>query len=125
MATFLGPGACLLDYDGDGRSDVLLASGGKSGGMSLYHNRGDGRFEDVTRSAGFDPRVQAIGCSAGDYDNDGAPDLAVTIVGKVFLFHNQKNGKFKDDTEISGIRAEGLNLNPTFIDYDHDGDLDL
>ena len=39
--------------------------------MALYHNLGDGKFEDVTRKAGLDPTLHAIGCTAGDYDNDG------------------------------------------------------
>ncbi|HZQ69145.1 MAG TPA: FG-GAP-like repeat-containing protein [Terriglobales bacterium] len=125
MATFLGPGACVIDYDGDSRDDIFVASGGKAGGMSIYHNIGNDRFEDVTRSAGLDPEFQAIGCSAGDYDNDGATDLVVTGVSKILLFHNEKNGKFKDVTDAAGIRADGLNVNPTFVDYDHDGDLDL
>ena len=125
MATFLGPGACIVDYDRDGKEDLFITSGGKAGGMSLYRNLGNSKFEDVTRSAGLDPQLQAIGCSAGDYDNDGFTDLAVTTVGKILLFHNEHNGRFRDASQQAGFRADGLNLNPTFIDYDHDGDLDL
>ena len=47
--------------------------------MALYHNLGNGKFEDVTKKAGLDPSVHAIGCTAGDYDNDGATDLAVSL----------------------------------------------
>ncbi len=71
LASYLGPGACFLDYDGDGRIDIFYADNGTEGGMSLYHNLGNGKFEDVTRKAGLDPTSHAIGCTAGDYDNDG------------------------------------------------------
>jgi tetratricopeptide (TPR) repeat protein len=125
LASYLGPGACFLDYDGDGKPDVFLPDNGPQGGMALYHNLGAGKFEDVTKKAGFDRAVHAIGCTAGDYDNDGATDLAVTLNGSVLLLHNEKNGTFKDVTEAAGIKNDGLNVAPTFIDYDHDGDLDL
>ena len=125
LASFLGPGACFLDYDGDGKPDLFLPDNGPQGGMALYHNAGNGKFEDVTKKAGLDPSVHAIGCTAGDYDNDGATDLAVSMNGRVLLLHNEKNGTFKDMTEAAGIKSEGPNLGVTFIDYDHDGDLDL
>jgi tetratricopeptide (TPR) repeat protein len=125
LASLFGPGACFLDYDGDGKPDIFLPDNGPQGGMVLYHNSGNGKFEDVTKKAGLDPSVHAIGCTAGDYDNDGATDLAVTLNGSVLLLHNEKNGTFKDVTRVAGIQNEGLNIAPTFIDYDHDGDLDL
>src|SRR5256712_1903763 len=125
VAAFFGPGACFLDYDGDGKLDIFVSDNGKEGGITLYHNRGNGSFEDVTRQAGLDPSFHAVGCTAGDYDNDGATDLAVTATNRIMLLHNEKNGKFKDVAEAAGIKNEGLNISPTFIDYDHDGDLDL
>jgi tetratricopeptide (TPR) repeat protein len=125
LASFLGPGACFLDYDGDGKPDLFLPDNGPQGGMALYHNLGGGKFEDVTKKAGLDPGAHAIGCTAGDYDNDGATDLAVSMNGRVLLFHNEKNGAFKDVTDTVGIKSPGFNLGLTFIDYDHDGDLDL
>ena len=45
-------GACFLDYDNDGRIDIFLPDNGKQGGMSLYHNLGNGKFEDVTKRGG-------------------------------------------------------------------------
>jgi len=125
LASQLGPGACFLDYDNDGRIDIFLPDNGKEGGMSLFHNVGGGKFEDVTNKAGLDPAVHAIACTAGDYDNDGFVDLAVSLNGRLLLLHNEKNGTFKDFTEAAGIKSAGFNAGLTFIDYDHDGDLDL
>ena len=129
IASFLGPGACFLDYDGDGSMDVFLADSGPTGGMTLYHNLGKGKFEDVTRKAGLDPSLHAIGCTAGDYDNDGLVDIAVTLKDRVLLLHNEKDGKFKDVSEAAGIKSDafgaGVNVGLTFVDYDHDGDIDL
>ena len=137
----LGPGACFLDYDGDGRIDLFLPDAGN--GMVLYHNLGGGRFEDATKKAGLNPKSYAVSCTAADYDNDGAVDLAVGVVTpRVFVFHNEKNGTFKDATGEAGITNEiaerlrtadvgtilsqpGAEPGLNFVDYDHDGDVDL
>jgi Flp pilus assembly protein TadD len=124
ITSYPGPGACFLDYDNDGRPDIFLLDDSKEGGMSLYHNLGNSKFEDVTKKAGLDPALHGIGCTAGDYDNDGFTDLAVSVPNGVLLLHNQKNGTFKDVARSAGIKNVGID-GLTFIDYDHDGDLDL
>jgi len=124
-ANQIGSGACFLDFDNDGHPDLFLADGGAQGGVALFRNTGRGKFEDVTQKAGFDPTLHAIACAAGDYDNDGHTDLAVTTSDRVMLFHNQGDGTFKDVTETAGIHAPSKPLGVTFVDYDHDGDLDL
>ena len=135
--SYAGPGACFLDYDNDGNIDLFLADNGAQGSMSLYHNLGNGKFEDVTKKAGLDGYGPAISCTAGDYDNDGFADLAVSLGNRILLLHNEKNGTFKDVAEQAGLNTEKSsppantsNEKPevaglTFIDYDHDGDLDL
>src|ERR1700722_6028514 len=132
-----GPGACFLDYDNDGLVDLLLADSGAQGGTSLYHNLGHGKFEEVTARARLDSQSHAIACAAGDYDNDGYTDIAITVNGHVKLFHNEHNGTFKDVTDAAGlaavdvtrpdrvVSAGGVATGLNFIDYDHDSDLDL
>jgi tetratricopeptide (TPR) repeat protein len=117
-----GPGACFLDFDGDGKLDLFVADNGPDGGIALYHNTG-GAFEDVTRKAGLDPSLHAIGCAVGDYDNDGGTDLAITA-DRLILLHNERNGTFKDVTATAGVATEDA-TSATFVDYDHDGDIDL
>ncbi len=134
-----GSGACFIDYDNDGKIDIFLADNGSQRGMSLFHNLGSGRFEDVTKQAGLDPEIHGRGCTVGDYDNDGFPDLAVAG-DFIYLFHNEKNGKFAQvagDPSIVGAQPPAGIVSPnegtarsrwlglSFVDYDHDGDLDL
>jgi enediyne biosynthesis protein E4 len=77
----------------------------------LYHNRGDGTFEDVTASSGiFDSSSKSLGVAMLDYDQDGWPDLLVandTQPNK--LYRNLHNGKFKDVAVEAGLAfsAEG------------------
>ncbi|PYV88381.1 MAG: hypothetical protein DMG90_14875 [Acidobacteria bacterium] len=130
LASGLGPGACFLDYDADGKFDIFLPDSGAQEGLALYHNLGSSKFEDVTKKAGLDTALHAIGCTVGDYDNDGYTDLAVSLTERILLLHNQKNGTFSDVTDAAGIKVIGHQgalafLGLTFIDYDHDGDLDL
>src|SRR5579872_1414575 len=116
----LGSGACWLDYDGDGHIDLFIP------GIGLYRNLGN-RFENVTAKAGLEKAGTSLSCTVGDYDNDGAPDLAI-VGNRVMLFHNEKNGTFKDVTESAipeSTKSVLFNRSVLFIDYDHDGDLDL
>jgi tetratricopeptide (TPR) repeat protein len=122
---YFGSGACFLDFDNDGRIDVFLPDGGALGGMSLYRNLGGGKFEDVTTKAGLDPRLHGTACTAGDYDNDGFVDLAVSVDDRVLLLHNNKNGAFQDAGQKSGLNPNKLPHGVTWVDYDHDGDIDL
>jgi len=71
----------------------------------LFHNRGNGTFEDVTASSGiFDSSSKSLGIAMFDYDQDGWPDLLVandTQPNK--LYRNQRNGTFKDVALEAGI----------------------
>src|SRR6202167_3696431 len=123
---------CFIDYDNDGRIDLFLGGGGASGGPALFHNLGEGKFEDVTQKLGLGATERAAGCTAGDYDNDGCPDLAISTSNGIHLLRNDKAMKFVDVTQAAGIisdRTAGGSVvgwrSLNFVDYDHDGDLDL
>jgi Tfp pilus assembly protein PilF len=117
-------GACFLDFDGDGRTDLFLVGAG-GGNSKLLRNLGRGRFEDVTEKAGMSGVGGGSGCAAADFDNDGRVDLAVCESDGVRVYHNESGGKFVEVTEKLGIRREKGCVGATFLDYDHDGDLDL
>ena len=125
MADFLGSGACVFDYDGDGRPDVFLVDADGSGDAGLFRNLGHNRFADVTRAAKIDFRGPGMGCAVGDYDNDGHPDLAISFDGGVRLYRNNGKGTFADVTADSGIQTDGLVMGLSFVDYNRDGNLDL
>src|SRR5438477_9745573 len=118
-----GPGICVFDLDGDGLPDVLIPNSG--GHVALYLNRGKGAFQNATKGSGLEGLRDAIGCAAGDYDNDGKTDIAISTGDQVLLFHNEGAGKFGDRTKATHIEVSGHPLGIAFLDYDHDGDLDL
>jgi hypothetical protein len=99
----------------------------------LYHNRGDGTFEEVSQRAGVsDPNgYYGLGVVWGDYDNDGWPDLYVANdTGPNFLYHNNQDGTFTDQGMLAGaaLSSEGDadgSMGVDFGDYDHDGRLDI
>jgi len=125
LAASAGGGVVLFDYDGDGELD-LLEIGPSS--RRLFHNKG-GKFVDVTEGSGLasaPANTVGIGAVAGDYDNDGKPDLLVFGYGGLTLYHNDGNGKFSDVTAAAGIPTYPyLALSAAFVDADHDGDLDI
>ncbi len=128
----MGPGVCFLDYDNDGWQDMLVVNsmdwpGHKSGKstLALYHNNKDGTFTDVTREAGLAIEVYGLGCTVGDYDNDGYDDIYVTAIGNNHLFRNLGNGKFADVTAKAGLANPGFSTSAVWFDYDNDGRLDL
>jgi len=89
----MGSGAAFLDFDNDGRLDVLLVNSrpwpGHPGAKSypaLYRNNGNGTFTDVTRAAGLAVELYGLGVTVADYDNDGWPDVYITALGANHLF---------------------------------------
>jgi len=99
----------------------------------LYHNRGDGTFEEVSAHAGVHDSEGRFGLGVvwGDYDNDGWPDLLVANdAGANYLYHNNHNDTFTDVALLAGVAlsGEGLeqgNMGVDFGDYNHDGWLDI
>ena len=99
----------------------------------LFHNRGDGRFEEVAKKAGVDDPGTYLGMQAiwADYDNDGWPDLYVTNDGGPnYLYHNKHDGTFEDvgllsgaSLSLTGVERAGMGVD--FGDFDRDGQLDI
>ena len=115
-----GAGACFIDFDADGKPDLLLP-----GPVStLYRNTGGG-FSDVTAAAGLTSAGGAHGCAVGDYDNDGRDDIVLGLSDGIAVYHNESGGRFRNVTATTGIAFRGLPLGITLVDFDHDGDLDL
>ena len=133
----LGGAVVIFDYNGDRAPDVFLPNGApwpwedsawqSPGTSALYQNNGDGTFTDVSAAAGLDLIFNGMGATAGDFDNDGWPDLFLTGVGGNRLLRNAGDGTFVDVTESAGVggTANTWNIAASWIDFDHDGHLDL
>jgi len=157
-AGLLGPnefstGAAWVDYDKDGKLDLVVANyvqwsiegdlyctlDGKSKSyctpesykgtsVRLWHNRGDGTFEDVTKKAGLgDPTSKTLGIAILDFDNDGWPDLLFsndTQPNK--LYRNNGNGTFTEKAVVAGVAfsEDGVaraGMGVDAADYDRSG----
>ena len=120
-----GCGIAVADIDGDGLPDIYFIS--QLGGNELWHNLGNGKFENITASAGMGlaDRI-CVAASFADIDNDGRPDLFVTTVrGGNVLFRNLGGGKFRDMSHEAGVDYVGHSSGAVFFDFDNDGLLDL
>jgi len=145
--------AAWVDYDKDGKLDLVVANyvqwsiegdlyctlDGKSKSyctpesykgtaVRLWHNRGDGTFEDVTKKAGLgDPTSKTLGIAILDYDNDGWPDLLLsndTQPNK--LYRNNGNGTFTEKAVLAGVAfsEDGVaraGMGVDAADYDRSG----
>ncbi len=123
-------GACLIDMEGNGHPTLIVMGHGDAA-VQAYSSHGPvggqaATFDLVpTAETGLAIRGEGVACAAGDFDNDGLPDLAFAMSDRVLLFRNIGGGKFEDVTKAAGIVAANRPSNLIFVDYDHDGDLDL
>ncbi|MGA2212239.1 MAG: CRTAC1 family protein [Bryobacteraceae bacterium] len=148
-----GTSAAWFDYDKDGKLDLFVANyvqwspktdvrcsldgvtksyctpeTYKGTASKLYHNLGNGRFEDVTAKAGLgDPTCKSLGVAVIDYDGDGWPDLFVANDTQPNrLYHNNQNGKFSEVGMSAGVAfgedgaARGA-MGVDWADYDRSG----
>lgn len=148
----MGSGVAFLDYNNDGRQDLLFVNSSSWPGdttdtpptLALYRNNGDGTFTDVTEELGLNVSLYGMGVTVGDFDNDGWPDVFLSGVGGNKLFRNDGGKRFLDVTEAAGVAGPGklpeasslaqflkhaspipFGASTTFLDYDGDGKLDL
>ena len=121
--------AVWLDYNNDGKLDIFVGYESGAAGdhpCSLFRNNGDGTFTDVAHEAGVDLVGFVKSVVSVDYDNDGWPDLFVSVFGgKKMLYHNNGNGTFTDVADRAGIKGPKFSFGSFFFDYDNDGWPDL
>ncbi|HLK57189.1 MAG TPA: CRTAC1 family protein [Chthonomonadaceae bacterium] len=126
----MGAAVSIVDYDRDGLPDIYVTNSAEGSKNHLYHNLGNGKFEDVAEQMGIaDVNKPETGVSMGavwgDYDNDGYEDLLLYKWGRPELFHNDKGKGFTRVTDTSGL-PKWVNANSAiWVDFDHDGKLDL
>jgi hypothetical protein len=145
-------GTFFFDYDNDGRPDLFVAGYGLYYGSTmaadvaadylnlpneaergrLYHNKGDGTFEDVTRAAGLYKVVPAMGLNFGDLDNDGwldfylatgNPDFSSLVPNR--MFRSALGRSFQDVTTAGGFGHLQKGHAVCFGDVDNDGTQDV
>jgi hypothetical protein len=136
----LGPGFSNAPAPGSGQfcdyKGIPIACGPrglKPGVNYLYHNKGNGSFEDVSESSGIRRTAghYALGVLTLDYDNDGWPDIYVPCDSAAsILYHNNHGGTFTDAGLASGtaFNDDGepqAGMGVAAADYDHDGFLDI
>lgn len=114
MVETTGGGVAVLDYDLNGLPDLYFTQGGtwpletapRIVLDQLFRNRGDGTVDQITELAGLGDERYSQGVTAGDYDNDGFPDLYVANIGENRLYHNNGDGTFSDVSQAAGIQGE-------------------
>jgi hypothetical protein len=123
-----GLGVAWLDFDNDGWSDIYVAN--DSMPNFLWHNKGNGTFEEIGFEAGCalsaDGRAQSsMGIAVGDYDNDGWMDLLVTNFSEDYnTLYRNRNGQFDDVSYQAGLGIVSytqLKWGTGFVDFDNDG----
>jgi len=129
----VGGGLAATDYDLDGWHDLYLAQGNdwRNPAVQLDHpdqlfrNLAGQQFCNVTESAGLGDLSFTHGVTAGDFDQDGFPDLYLGNLGPNRLYHNNGDGTFTDVTQIADVAGNEWTTSSVFADFNGDGLPDL
>jgi hypothetical protein len=126
--------AAWADFDGDGWLDLFVGHESTAADphpSQLFHNNHDGTFTEMGAASGLADLGFVKGVAWGDYNNDGRPDLYISVMyGKNRLFrndgprdtHNLARGwRFTDVTEAAGVAKQNNSFATWFFDYDNDG----
>jgi enediyne biosynthesis protein E4 len=126
-------GIAIADYDHDGWPDILISN--DSMAEFLFHNKGDGTFEEVGLVSGLaldgsGATFAGMGVDFEDYNNDGWPDVIITDLAnqRYALYSNEGDGTFNYSTGAAGLGSMTLlhsGWGVRFMDYDNDGWKDL
>jgi Flp pilus assembly protein TadD/thiol-disulfide isomerase/thioredoxin len=138
--------AALADYDHDGRLDIYFCLYNYYLGLEqyhypvpyfdarngpanfLFHNEGNGRFQDRTQEAGLntDNDRYSFACAWGDCNANGWPDLYVANdFGRSNLYRNNGDGTFSSAAAEAGVQEAGAGMSACWADFDGDGKLDI
>ena len=127
-----GAGVAVGDIDNDGLPDLFFA--GNMVSSRLYLNKGEMKFEDITRTAGVATKAWASGVAMVDINDDGYLDIYVCVSGlngskgrdrANLLFINNKDRTFTEAAARFGLADTGYATSAAFFDYDGDRDLDV
>ncbi|GAB4141812.1 MAG: hypothetical protein Tsb009_11770 [Planctomycetaceae bacterium] len=151
FAPYYSHGVAVDDYDHDGFPDILVTG---YGGLTFFHNRGDGTFEERAKPAGLTDKQWSSTAAWGDLNGDGSPDLYVAhyvnwswendppcyavqdqqrevCPPKKFkglsdiIYLSNGDGTFQDATRQLGLKREGKGLGALIGDFDLNGQLDI
>jgi len=126
--------AAWLDFDNDGWLDLFIGNESTLSSRhacQLYRNNGDGTFTEMADAAGLAIYAYVKGVAAGDYNNDGRPDLYVSVLDDVNrLYRNDGpdedgNWSFTEVAAEAGVQEPVNSFPAWFWDYDNDGHRDL
>lgn len=132
----VGSGAAWADFDSDGRLDLLLVNGEKSPkapsefpeemntDWCVYRGTNEG-LADMTETAQLSGLGFGMGCSVGDLDNDGDPDVYVTCVKQDRILLNEGGFHFRDIAVPAGIQESEWGTGVSLFDFDRNGWLDI
>ncbi len=138
--------AAIADYDGDGRLDIYFCLYSYYLGLDqyhypapyfdarngppnlLFHNEGNGRFQDRTKAAGLNAENDrySFACAWGDYNSDGRPSLYVANdFGRNNLYRNNGDGTFAAVSDEAHVNDVGAGMSACWFDFDNDGKQDI